>query len=49
MPVLRAGAYLIKTSRGKLIDTTALIGSLKAGRLGGVAPDVDFPEGPVVG
>ncbi len=37
---LKPGAYLINTSRGKLIDTTALIQSLKSGRLGGVALDV---------
>lgn len=37
---LKPGAYLINTSRGKLIDTAALIGSLKSGRLGGVALDV---------
>lgn len=38
--LLKEGAYLINTSRGKLIDTTALIKNLKAGRLGGVALDV---------
>ncbi|MCI0541351.1 MAG: hypothetical protein L0Z50_39640 [Verrucomicrobiales bacterium] len=32
--------HVINTSRGKLIDTTALIAALKAGRLGGVALDV---------
>lgn len=37
---MRPGAYLINTSRGKLIDTTALIGALKTGHLGGVALDV---------
>jgi D-lactate dehydrogenase len=37
---MRQGAYLINTSRGKLIETRALIAALKAGRIGGVALDV---------
>jgi len=37
---MRHGAFLINTSRGKLIDTKALIQSLKSGHLGGVALDV---------
>ena len=34
------GVFIVNTSRGKLIDTTALIQQLKSGRLGGVALDV---------
>ncbi len=37
---LRPGAYLINTSRGPLVDTSAVIQALKSGRLGGLALDV---------
>lgn len=37
---LKPGAYVVNTSRGKLIDTGALIKHLKNGHLGGVALDV---------
>ena len=37
---LKPGAHVINTSRGKLIDTGALIARLKSGALGGVALDV---------
>lgn len=36
----KPGVYLVNTSRGKLIDTTAVIDGLKKGRIGGVALDV---------
>jgi len=36
----KAGAFIINTSRGKLIETGALIAALKAGHIGGVALDV---------
>ena len=37
---LKKGAFIVNTSRGKLIETTALIAALKSGRIGGVALDV---------
>ena len=37
---LKPGAMLVNTSRGKLVDTTAVIDALKQGRLGGLAIDV---------
>lgn len=37
---MKPGAFIINTSRGKLIDTAALIQALKSGHVGGVALDV---------
>lgn len=37
---MKSGAVLINTSRGKLLDTSAVIDGLKAGHLSGVALDV---------
>jgi D-lactate dehydrogenase len=37
---MKPGVLIVNTSRGKLIDTGALIAALKAGYIGGVALDV---------
>lgn len=37
---MKPGVFIVNTSRGKLIDTTALIAGLKSGHVGGVALDV---------
>ena len=36
----KKGVFLLNTSRGKLVDTTALIAALKSGHIGGVGLDV---------
>ena len=38
--LMKQGVFILNTSRGKLIDTGALIAALKVGHLGGVALDV---------
>lgn len=37
---MKKGVFIVNTSRGKLIDTKALINALKTGQVGGVALDV---------
>lgn len=38
--MMKRGVFVVNTSRGKLIDSQALIGGLKSGHIGGVALDV---------
>jgi len=40
LSLTKPGVYVLNTSRGKLIDTTALIAGLRSGRIGGVGLDV---------
>jgi D-lactate dehydrogenase len=42
---MRDGAMLVNTGRGALVDTTAVLGGLKSGRIGSLALDVYEEEG----
>jgi len=41
---MKNGSYLINIARGKVIDTNAMLSSLKSGKLAGVGLDVTDPE-----
>lgn len=44
--LMREGSFLINTARESLIDESAMLDALRAGRLAGVALDVNEPDGP---
>ena len=44
LATLPQGAVLVNIARGEVVDTDALVGSLRSGRLGGAALDVTDPE-----
>jgi phosphoglycerate dehydrogenase-like enzyme len=46
LALARPGAILINTARGRLVDPSAVLGSLESGHLGGFGSDVFSPEDP---
>ncbi len=46
LEIMRAGAFLINTSRGETVDQEALAAALEKGRIGGAAIDTVSPEPP---
>jgi formate dehydrogenase len=46
LAMMKRGAYLINTARGKICDRDAVVGALESGQLAGYAGDVWFPQPP---
>jgi formate dehydrogenase len=44
LKLLKRGAYLINTARGKLVDRDAVVRALESGQLAGYAGDVWYPQ-----
>lgn len=41
---MKPGAWLVNTARGQIVETDALVQSLRSGHLGGYAGDVWYPQ-----
>jgi formate dehydrogenase len=44
LSMMKRGAYLINTARGKICDRDSIVGALESGQLAGYAGDVWFPQ-----
>jgi formate dehydrogenase len=44
--MMKRGAYLVNTARGKIVDRDAVVRALESGQLAGYAGDVWFPQPP---